>query len=171
MRFILRILYCSLVQPSYPGSLAENEGKRCGLVLVDFDTGLNLSKAAGLASGQRVPRRTTLAPVPLTSILSPPSARAGPHLPTTCPPYRVPALCPVQSSPTDLPSIHRDQTRPGTGTGNRNWNSGTAPLLALASSPLLWHHLFSVRLRLAQKSRQVIPSQSVSPQTRLLSWS
>lgn len=89
------------------GALPRTRETFGGLVLVDFDTGLNLSKAAGLASGQRVPRRTTLAPVPLTlysfSAFCP--RRNMPTCPPALPtcPYQT---LPVLASPTCLPSIH-----------------------------------------------------------------
>lgn len=89
------------------GALPKTRKTFGGLVLVDFDTGLNLSKAAGLASGQRVPRRTTLAPVPLT--LYPFSAFCPRRNMPTCPPA-LPTCpdqtLPVLASPTCLPSIH-----------------------------------------------------------------
>lgn len=143
--------FCTVVWSSrrIQGALPKTRKTFGGLVLVDFDTGLNLSKAAGLASGQRVPRRTTLAPVPLT--LHPFSAFCPRRTIPTC--HYLPV--PVLASPY-LPAIHPfrpDQTRNWDWEPQLELETGTAPLLALAS---VWHHLFSVRLRLAQKSRQVI---------------
>lgn len=114
---------CTVVWSSrrIQGALPKTRKTFGGLVLVDFDNGLNLSKAAGLASGQRVPRRTTLAPVSLT--LHPFSAFCPRR---TIPTYHLPVPSTRPFAQSYRPAIHpytRDQTRPdqelglGTATG------------------------------------------------------